>query len=299
MRTFPFLDVAMTTTASAPLGAEVDERSRRRSQLLKERGNSFYVRHQFAQAIDFYTQAIDANPAAYDVYTNRAAAHAALKMFEEGLADAEEAVRLRPDWAKGHWRAGTCLVCLGRNKEAAVAFERGLESSPDSEQMRSELERVRSVLRAAPSSAEEAKRRGNDHFRDGSFERAISMYREALSLLDEEGGDVRGGEAGALRAALLVNTAECQRQLGEYEEVARTCGEALEILEELGEDSRGRSALVVKAHLRRGLALERMEDYSRARLDFKRSIEMEPTNHIASAGLVRCAKAEQVRQKRN
>ena len=42
-----------------------------------------------------------------------------------------------------------------------------------------------------------------------------------------------------------------------------------------------------------------MEDYSRARLDFKRSIEMEPTNHIASAGLVRCAKAEQVRQKRN
>ena len=47
-----------------------------------------------------YTQALDANPKAYDVYTNRAAAYAALKMWDEALADAEAAVKLNPAWLK-------------------------------------------------------------------------------------------------------------------------------------------------------------------------------------------------------
>ena len=55
---------------------------------------------QFSQALEWYTKAIEANGDAYDVYTNRASTYAALKMWEEALSDAREAVRIKPDWLK-------------------------------------------------------------------------------------------------------------------------------------------------------------------------------------------------------
>merc|ERR1712216_478853 len=108
-------EAKMTSSAASP----ASEGNGRKAQMLKERGNSFYVRHQFAQAIDWYTKAIE-------VYTNRASTYAALKMWEEGLSDAREAVRIQPDWVKGHWRAGVCLVQLKQYQEAAKCFEEAL-----------------------------------------------------------------------------------------------------------------------------------------------------------------------------
>ena len=87
-----------------------------------------------------------------------------------------------------------------------------------------------------------------------------------------------------LRATILINCAECYRQLGEYESVIKQCDQALKLKQGS-----------VKAHLRRGLACEKLEKLERAKADFKIVIELDPTNHIASAGLIRCAKATQVR----
>lgn len=153
---------------------------------------------QFAQAIEWYTKAIDENPMAFDVYTNRASTYAALKMWEEGLSDAREAVRIQPDWVKGHWRAGVCLVQLKQYQEAAKCFEEALKINPKSDQILSELKSVRDHLKAMPTSAEEAKRQGNQCFREGKFEQAIQLYKESLVLVkDEDGKD--------LEATLLIN----------------------------------------------------------------------------------------------
>ena len=213
----------MTSSAASP----ASEGNGRKAQMLKERGNSFYVRHQvsrdrgreargrhppipgrfekltlapaqFAQAIEWYTKAIEENPMAFDVYTNRASTYAALKMWEEGLSDAREAVRIQPDWVKGHWRAGVCLVQLKQYQEAAKCFEEALKINPKSDQILSELKSVRDHLKAMPTSAEEAKRQGNQCFREGKFERAIQLYKESLVLVkDEDDKD--------LEATLLIN----------------------------------------------------------------------------------------------
>jgi tetratricopeptide (TPR) repeat protein len=52
----------MTTESKTPKPEEVA----RKALLHKERGNSYYVRHQFSQALDWYTKAVEMNPEAYD-----------------------------------------------------------------------------------------------------------------------------------------------------------------------------------------------------------------------------------------
>ena len=107
----------------------------------------------------------------------------------------------------------------------------------------------------------------------------IVLAQEALALTGKSEIDHD------LRATILINCAECYRQLEEYEMVIDQCDKALEL-----------KKASVKAHLRRGLACEKLENLERARGDFKTVIELDPTNHIASAGLIRCAKALQLRQ---
>ena len=73
---------------------------------------------------------------------------------------------------------------------------------------------------------------------------------------------------------------------GEYEKVIDQCNLAIDL-------QKGSA----KAHLRRGLACEKLEKYNLAQSDFKTVIELDPTNHIASSGLVRCAKVRQLASK--
>lgn len=66
-------------------------------------------------------------------YSNRSAAFASLKRWEEALADAGAAVRARPRWHKAHVRVGEAARGLGRPGEAAEAFARALALSPGDE----------------------------------------------------------------------------------------------------------------------------------------------------------------------
>jgi len=212
------------------------------------------------------------------VYTNRASTYAALKMWEDALSDAREAVRIKPDWLKGYYRMGVCLVELKQYHEACRVFERGLKFHPENDQMAKELKKVKDHLKSLPKNAQAAKSLGNELFKEGKYEEALGLYKEALLLTVE--GDIDRD----LRATILINCAECNRQLGEYESVIKQCDQALKLKQGS-----------VKAHLRRGLACEKLEKLERAKADFKIVIELDPTNHIASAGLIRCAKATQVR----
>jgi stress-induced-phosphoprotein 1 len=70
------------------------------AQEQKERGNAFYQRKQYAEAIPSYTAAIDLDPSQHAVYTNRAAAHFALQDFEDALKDAVTSTALEDSWTK-------------------------------------------------------------------------------------------------------------------------------------------------------------------------------------------------------
>lgn len=45
-------------------------------------------------------------PTNHILFSNRSAAYASLRMWDKAIADGNECVRLRPDWAKGYCRLG-------------------------------------------------------------------------------------------------------------------------------------------------------------------------------------------------
>lgn len=60
--------------------------------------------HIVAEAIRLYTQAIAGAPKDAELLANRSIAHLSANNREEALQDAVDALKLRPDWAKAHYR---------------------------------------------------------------------------------------------------------------------------------------------------------------------------------------------------
>lgn len=57
-----------------------------------------------AEAIRLYTEAIAGAPKDAELLCNRSIAHLSANNREEALQDAVDALKLRPDWAKAHYR---------------------------------------------------------------------------------------------------------------------------------------------------------------------------------------------------
>lgn len=111
----------------------------------KEEGNSAYRSGNLAEAIKFYTLAVDVaasrplwetNMVARDELAlclcNRSAAFAAVEDWIGALCDADAVVKLKRPWSKGHFRKGKALVGLKRYEEARESFGLGLQFEPDS-----------------------------------------------------------------------------------------------------------------------------------------------------------------------
>ena len=169
---------------------------------MKERGNAYFVRHQFAEAAEWYSRAIDADPDAPDLLTNRAAAFARLGDWDRGLADARASVAAKPDWIKGHFRIGACCRELGDLDAAEAAFAKALALEPDNRQVAKELEAVRAAARDAPRNAEKAKQAAEERFRLGDYDAARALYEVARTACASE-------EREELNAAI----AECTKQM--------------------------------------------------------------------------------------
>jgi tetratricopeptide (TPR) repeat protein len=66
----------------------------------KAKGNAFFLKKQYPEAIEWYTKAIKADPHDSTFYSNRCAAYMGLDKFQEALKDAEMCTKLQPAWVK-------------------------------------------------------------------------------------------------------------------------------------------------------------------------------------------------------
>jgi len=99
-----------------------------------------------------FTEAIAIEPTNHILYSNRSAAYASKKDYENALKDAEEVTKIKPDWAKGWGRKGAAMHGLGDLLGAHDAYEEGLKLDPNNAQNKSGLE---SINRAINAEAEE------------------------------------------------------------------------------------------------------------------------------------------------
>ncbi|EKX49396.1 hypothetical protein GUITHDRAFT_67950, partial [Guillardia theta CCMP2712] len=74
--------------------------------------------------------------------SNRSAAYASLRMWDQAIKDSNECVRLQPSWAKGYCRQGVACEHSGEMGLAEAAYEKGLELDPENALLQISLFRV-------------------------------------------------------------------------------------------------------------------------------------------------------------
>ena len=93
----------------------------------KALGNDDFKVSDFAAAARHFSDALAFDHTDHVLYSNRSACHAAMKLYDEALADGRACVRLKSDWAKGHGRVAAALLGKGDIPGAQAAAEAGLD----------------------------------------------------------------------------------------------------------------------------------------------------------------------------
>lgn len=95
-----------------------------------------------------FTKAIELEGSNHILYSNRSAAYASKKDWENALKDAEKTTQLKPDWGKGWGRKGAALHGKGDLIGALDAYEEGLKHDPNNAQLKSGLAAAQKALEA-------------------------------------------------------------------------------------------------------------------------------------------------------
>jgi len=100
------------------------------AEMHREAGNECMANGDYVNALRSYSLAISAAPKDAALYSNRSFSFLRLNLAARALADAEEAVKRRPDWAKAHFRRGAALSLGGLHEDALAAFKHASALDP-------------------------------------------------------------------------------------------------------------------------------------------------------------------------
>jgi stress-induced-phosphoprotein 1 len=239
----------------------------------KAKGNEFFKAKDYPQAIEWYTKAVNADPANRVYYSNRAAAYTAQKSWDLAKADGELCIRCDPDWNKGYFRLATALQGKKCYQEALKVVNTGLARKAVSDDKN--LCSLRDAL--APKAAQEAsiakgnmpsnerlKTEGNEFFKAREFQKAIEKYDAAVADSLTQPGD-------AVYIACYNNKAGAMQQLHDHKGVVEASSMVLE------HDEHNQKAL-----LRRGLAFEGLERFQLGLNDIRALLLRQPNVAMAN-----------------
>ena len=77
-----------------------------------EKGNKALAAGKEEEAVEHYSSAIARDSSNFILYSNRSAAYCKLQEYQKALVDANECIRLKPDWSKVRGAKGVCLLLL-------------------------------------------------------------------------------------------------------------------------------------------------------------------------------------------
>lgn len=106
---------------------------------LKEQGTEAFKNKDFDKAVKFYGEAIAINNSDHILYSNRSAAYAGAKKYEEALTDGRKCVELKPDFAKGYSRVGFAQYHLDKFVDAKKTYQEGLSYDSESQILKTGL----------------------------------------------------------------------------------------------------------------------------------------------------------------
>ena len=186
--------------------AETSEEEEEEEEVLtfaehKENGNASYKRKDYRDAIAHYTLSIDSILFALDeekehnfeaatltltatlaaVYSNRAASHQMLLLYDKALGDCNASIQADSKFLKAHWRKAKVLVTLGRLPEAIKAYSMGMIHDPNDATILKEKEEIHKLQQRYTLAQEQL-----DHFynSNANSKNNKSHARQALAQID-------------------------------------------------------------------------------------------------------------------
>jgi len=94
-------------------------------------GLSASQNRQYAEAIKWYTSAIDQFPLFFEAIDNRAFVHMDRGQFAQAIRDFQHSLEVNPTGVTAFFTMGECLMQLSRYDEASLVFQAGLSKFPD------------------------------------------------------------------------------------------------------------------------------------------------------------------------
>ncbi|XP_061596553.1 E3 ubiquitin-protein ligase TTC3 isoform X2 [Cololabis saira] len=117
-----------------------------KSEEMKKKGNEFFQKHQYEDAVTFYSKAIKFYPDNHIIYGNRALCYIRCQKYLKAVGDGKRAILIKPQWSKGHYRFCEALYSLGEfhvalqaNRTARSLCQDDHEGMKDLEQQRQKL----------------------------------------------------------------------------------------------------------------------------------------------------------------
>lgn len=281
----PKTEVKKEEPVAAPQEAEDDlsqltpeERKKKEDQkaaiAAKEKGNDLYKSKQFDEALAAYDEAIALDPTNMTFINNKAAIYFTSKKYDECIAACLEAVEVGKvnrasyeERAKAYTRAAKAYQKKGDLANAiAMCKEAQLESyDKATERMMKNMELEKKNADAAAyhddDKAEEAKQRGNEHFRNKNWAEAVMEYEEAVKRAPNN-APIRNNLAAALCKIMDFNGANAHIK------------KAIEI-----------DPKYVKAWARKGDIEVLMKENHKALESYKTGLELDSTNSACKEGL--------------
>lgn len=119
----------------------------------KAKGNEYFKAKDYPNAIKWYSEAIEIDPANEAYYSNRSASYAALSDWEHAAADGQSCIITNKAFIKGYFRAATALENLGNYKKAVETLVMGLAVEPRNKDLLTMKSKLDELLRGQKSSA--------------------------------------------------------------------------------------------------------------------------------------------------
>jgi len=95
--------------------------------------------NQFAEAIEWYSIAIDQYPMFSEAIDNRGFVHMGMGQYSNAIRDFQRSLQVNPNGVRAFFAMGECLMKLDQFDEASQVFEAGLIKFPDRKALFSEF----------------------------------------------------------------------------------------------------------------------------------------------------------------
>ncbi|XP_077984875.1 RNA polymerase II-associated protein 3-like [Glandiceps talaboti] len=131
------------TDSEAELEAE---RKQQQAVFEKDRGNSYFKKGQYKEAVHCYTIGMECDPFNAILPANRAMAYIKMEKYVDAETDCTAALSIDYTYVKAYHRRGTARIELGKLEEAEKDFEQVLNIEPSNKPAMSELKRIGKLM---------------------------------------------------------------------------------------------------------------------------------------------------------